>query len=92
LLLEDKRERERRQWRLYKGPRNSYHLRCLKIFPILKRRLQTLKSKYYYKSALVSTIAAIDPSLDNSFRAIELIEEELQADYIPLDVDDVGWN
>jgi hypothetical protein len=36
--------------------------------------------------ALVSTIATIDPSLDKSFRATELMEEELQAGYIPLDV------
>ena len=55
------------------------------------------------QEALVSTIAVIDPSLDNSFcatkaietiEAIEAIEDPLvlQADYIPLDASDIEWN
>jgi hypothetical protein len=43
------------------------------------------------QEALVSTIAAIDPSLDDSYCAVQLMEES-QADYIPLDTGDVEWN
>jgi hypothetical protein len=50
------------------------------------------------QEALISTIAAIDPSLDDSFYAIVAIEATedplvLQADYIPLDASDMmEWN
>jgi hypothetical protein len=51
------------------------------------------------QEALVSTIAAIDPSLDDSFCAteVEAVEDRdplaLQADYIPLDARDMmEWN
>jgi hypothetical protein len=43
------------------------------------------------QEAFALTIATIDPSLDNSHCAIQLMEE-LQADYIPLDASDVEWN
>jgi hypothetical protein len=46
------------------------------------------------QEALVLTIAAIDPSLDDSFCATEATEDRLalQADYIPLDASDMEWN
>ena len=48
------------------------------------------------QEALVSTIAAIDPSLDDSFCATEAEEDRdpvaFQADYIPLDAGDMEWN
>jgi hypothetical protein len=49
------------------------------------------------QEALVSTIAAIDPSLDDSFGAtVATVASEdliaLQADYIPLDASDIEWN
>jgi hypothetical protein len=49
------------------------------------------------QEALVSTIASIDPSLDDSFCATvatEAMEDPLvsQADYIPLDAGDMEWN
>jgi hypothetical protein len=47
------------------------------------------------QKALVSTIAAIDPSLDDSFSATVAMEDPvvLQADYIPLDASDMmEWN
>ena len=47
------------------------------------------------QKAFVSTIAAIDPSLDNSFCATDATEDPmaLQADYIPLDAGDImDWN
>jgi hypothetical protein len=43
------------------------------------------------QEALVSTIAAIDPSLDDSYCTVQLMDE-LQADYIPLDTGDAEWN
>jgi hypothetical protein len=52
------------------------------------------------QEALVSTIAAIDPSLDDLFCATEATEVEatkdplaMQTDYIPLDASDMmEWN
>jgi len=50
------------------------------------------------QEALVSTIAAIDPSLDDSFCAtgVEAMEDRdplaFQADYIPLDAGNMEWN
>jgi hypothetical protein len=52
------------------------------------------------QEALVSTISAIDPSLDDSFCATEAEAEAIedrdpvafQADYIPLDAGDMEWN
>jgi len=49
------------------------------------------------QEALVSTIAATDPSLDDSFcatEAMEAIEDPLalQANYIPLNASDIEWN
>jgi hypothetical protein len=43
------------------------------------------------QEALVSTIAAIDLSLDDSYCAVQFMEE-LEADYILLDTGDVEWN
>jgi hypothetical protein len=48
------------------------------------------------QEALVSTIAAIDPSLDDfcATEAMEATEDTLalQADYIPLDASDIEWD
>jgi hypothetical protein len=48
------------------------------------------------QEALVSTMAAIDPSLDASYQAMEAdidsIDPALQADYIPLLGLDMEWN
>ena len=49
------------------------------------------------QEALVSTIAAIDPSLDDSFCATvatEAMEDPVasQADFIPFDATDMEWN
>jgi hypothetical protein len=90
-LLGEVREKERKLWRHWKRLATLYHSTCLRLFLTLKRQLQ---------EALVSTIAAIDPSLDDSFCATEATEATeameatedtlaLQADYIPLNASDM---
>ena len=69
----------------------------LKAIPNPKKMTTEAEIKVLLQEALVSTIAAIDPSLDDSFCTTEAIEASedplaLQADYIPLDAGDIEWN
>lgn len=59
----------------------------LKIIPNPKKTTTKANIEAQLQGALVSIIAAIDPSLDDSYCAIES-----QADYIPLNTSDVEWN
>ena len=66
----------------------------LKAIPDPEKTTTEADIEVQLQEALVSTIAAIDPSLDNSFSAIKAIEATedtlaLQADYIPLDTGDM---
>ena len=63
---------------------NFILLDMLKAIPDPERTIIEANIKAQLQEALVSTIAAIDPSLDDSYCAIQLIDK-LQADYIPLD-------
>jgi len=79
----------------------SIPLNMLKAIPDPKKTTIEADIKIQLQEALVSTIAAIDPSLDDSFCAIEgteaaaeAIEDPrdliaLQADYIPLNAGDI---
>jgi hypothetical protein len=73
-------------------------LDMLEAIPNPEKTTTEADIKAQLQEALVSTIAAIDPSLDDSFCAIvatETMEDPLvlQADYIPLDASDMmEWN
>jgi hypothetical protein len=58
----------------------------LKAIPNPERTTTEADIEVQLQEALVSTIAAIDPSLDDLFCAIKATEDliALQADYIPL--------
>jgi hypothetical protein len=70
----------------------------LEAIPYPEKTTTEADMEVQLQEALVSTIAAIDPSLDDSFYATEVTEAmedplELQADYIPLDASDMmEWN
>jgi hypothetical protein len=75
----------------------------LKAIPNPEKTTTEADIELQLQEALVSTIAAIDPSLDDSFCATEAIEAieaieatedtlALQANYIPLDASDMEWN
>ena len=67
----------------------------LKAIPDPEKTTTEADIEAQLQEALVSTIAAIDPSLDDSFCAteVEAMEDRdllaLQADYIPLDASDI---
>ena len=71
-------------------------IKMLKAIPDPERTTTEADIEAQLQEALVSTIAAIDPSLDDSFcvtvakETTEAIEDLIatQADYIPLDADD----
>jgi hypothetical protein len=66
----------------------------LEAIPDPERTTTEADIEVQLQEALVSTIAAIDPSLNDSFCAIEATEDliALQADYIPLDTSNIEWN
>ena len=66
----------------------------LEAIPDPERTTTEADIEVQLQEALVSTIAAIDPSLDDLFCATEAMEATedtlaLQADYIPLDAGDM---
>jgi hypothetical protein len=63
----------------------------LKAIPGPEKTTIEADIKVQLQKALVSTIPAIDPSLDDSFCTTKLIKES-QADYIPLDAGDIKRN
>jgi hypothetical protein len=73
-------------------------LKMLEAIPDPEKMTTEAEIEVLLQEALVSTIAAIDPSLDDLFcatEAAEAIEDPLalQADYIPLDASDMmEWN
>jgi hypothetical protein len=72
-------------------------IKMLKAIPDPEKTTTEAEIEIQLQEALVSTIAAIDPSLDNSFCTTEAIEATedplaLQADYIPLNASDIEWN
>jgi hypothetical protein len=72
-------------------------LEMLEAIPDPEKTTTEAEIKALLQEALISTIAAIDPSLDDSFCttvATEAAEDRLalQADYIPLDASDMEWN
>jgi hypothetical protein len=66
----------------------------LEAIPNPERTTTEADIEVQLQEAFVSTIAAIDPSLDDSFYATEATEDliALQADYIPLNASDIEWN
>jgi hypothetical protein len=76
---------------------NFIPLDMLEAIPDPEKTTTEADIKAQLQEALVSTIAAIDPSLDNSFCIMEAMEAmkaredtlALQVDYIPLDASDM---
>jgi hypothetical protein len=66
-------------------------LEMLEAIPNSEKTTTEADIEAQLQEALVSTIAAIDPSLDDLYCAVQLMEE-LEADYIPLDTSNVEWN
>jgi hypothetical protein len=67
----------------------------LKAIPDPEKTTTESDIEVQLQEALVSTIAAIDPSLDDSFCATNVTEDPMasQADYILLDASDImDWN
>jgi len=89
-LLGEVRERKKAVEALEKAG-NFIPLDMLEAIPDPEKTTTEADIEARLQEALVSTIAAIDPSLDDSYCAVQLMEES-QADYIPLDVGDVDWN
>jgi hypothetical protein len=77
---------------------NFIPLDMLEAIPDPKKTTIEAEIEVQLQEALISTIAAIDPSLDDSFCATVVtaaMEDPLvlQADYIPLDASDImEWN
>jgi hypothetical protein len=75
-------------------------IRMLEAIPDPEKTTTEADIEAQLQEALISTIAAIDPSLDDLFcsmEAMEVIEVTkdpvvLQADYILLDASDMEWN
>jgi hypothetical protein len=72
-------------------------LEILEAIPNPEKTTTEADIEVQLQEALVSTIAAIDPNLDDSFCATDDMEATedtlaLQADYIPLDAGDMEWD
>jgi hypothetical protein len=75
-------------------------LNMLEAIPNPEKTTTEADIELQLQEALVSTIAAIDPSLDDllcateAMEAMEAIEDTLasQADYIPFNASDIEWN
>ncbi len=73
---------------------NFIPLDMLEAIPDPEKTTTEAEIEVLLQEALVSTIAAIDPSLDNSFCTIEAMEATgnniaLQADYVPFGTGDI---
>jgi hypothetical protein len=96
-----RRERERKKAvEALEKAGNFIPLDMLEVIPDPEKTTTEADIEAQLQEALVSTIAAIDPSLDDSFYAMEATEATeaiearvdtlaLQADYIPLDASDM---
>jgi hypothetical protein len=91
------REREKEGSRGITKGKGIIPIKMLKAIPDPEKTTTEADIELQLQEALVSTIAAINPSLDKSFcttNAIEATEDAiaLQADYIPFDVSDIEWD
>ena len=66
-------------------------IKMLEAIPDPEKTTTDADIEVQLQEALVSTIAAIDPSIDDSFRATDATEDTLalQANYIPLNASDI---
>jgi hypothetical protein len=99
LLLKGKRERKKAVEALEKA-KEFIPIKMLEAIPDPEKTTTESYIEVQLQKALVSTIAVIYLSLDDSFCTTEAMEAmeatedtlALQADYIPLDASDIEWN